>query len=83
MKKPDFGNDVCVQQNVSAAKGKVSEKQRNTRTRGGKEDYWTFSDSENCRNTFDIFPDLLDRARADSGTQFPNVSAWTGPQLLI
>ena len=48
-----------------------------------KKDYGVFLDSEYCRNTFDIFPDLLARSRADSGTQFPNVAAQPGPQLLI
>lgn len=43
---------------------------------GIKKYYWAFLDSEYCRNTFDIFPDLLDRSQADSGTQFPNGSAW-------
>lgn len=70
MKKPDFGKDVCLQQDVSAVEGKVSEKQRNTQTRGDKKYYWAFLDSEYCRNTFDIFPDLLDRSQADSGTSF-------------
>lgn len=59
-----------------AAKGKRYK--GSTQTKGKKKTIiGPFLDSEYCRNTFDIFLELLDRSGADSGTQFPNVSAWT------
>lgn len=73
MKEPDFGEG-----GASAAAGFCSERQglRKTKERTNKEqrgetDYRAFLDSEYCRNTFDIFPDLLDGSRAGLGTQFP------------
>lgn len=62
MKKPDFGNGGCLQQNDSAAKGKKYKGSTQTKGKKKKENYWAFLDSECCRKTCDIFLELLDRS---------------------
>lgn len=53
-----------MQQNTSAVKGKVSgKKKQNTQEQTNKErikGLLDLLDKEYCRNTFDIFPNLLD-----------------------